>query len=82
MSDKAQVGINLHQVKGPDGKVWGAVSFISPLSSTTNIFPQEALEEIGPQLASEFLKLHDEVKRANMGLTVAGTMPEIKRKLT
>lgn len=82
MSEQQQVGINLHQVKGPDGKVWGAVTFVSPLSSTTNIFPQDVLEQIGPQLADEFSKLHDEVKRANMGLTVAGKMPEIKRKLT
>lgn len=81
MEQQSQVGINLHMVKGPDGKSWGAVSFITALSSTTNIFPQEALQEIGPKLAAEFEKLHDEVKRTNMGLSVVTTMPEVKRKL-
>jgi hypothetical protein len=76
-----QVGINLHPVKGPDGKTWGAVTFVTPLSSATNIFPQEALQQIGPQLAQEFEKLHEEVKRTNMGLSVATKMPDIKKRI-
>ena len=81
MDQQTQVGINLHQVKGPDGKTWGAVSFITPLSSTTNIFPEDALEQIGPQLAGEFTKLHEEVKRANMGLSVVTKMPDIQKRI-
>ena len=73
--------MNLHQVKGPDGKVWGAVTFITQLSSSTNIFPEAALEQIGPQLATEFEKLHEEVKRANMGLSVVTKMPDIQKRI-
>lgn len=80
-AQQQQVGINLHMVKGPDGKNWGAVTFITALTSVTNIFPQEALEQIGPGLAKEFEKLHDEVKRTNMGLTLATKMPEIKKRI-
>lgn len=78
---ETQVGVNLHQVSGPDGKVWGAITFITPLSSSTNIFPEAALEQIAPQFAGEIVKLHEEVKRANMGLTIASKMPDIKRKI-
>ena len=81
MTEQQPVGINLHPVKGPDGKTWGAVTFVTGLTSSTNIFPEDALAQIGPQLAGEFEKLHAEVKRTNMGLTLADKMPTIKKRI-
>lgn len=77
MSD---VHIGFAPAQGPDGKTWGVMSVLSGAVNTQVAFPQEMLEGLSEKLPAELSKLLAEVKRANLGLVTALTLPKGMQK--
>jgi hypothetical protein len=77
-----QVQVAMGVVPGPDDKKWGSITFMpSPMCSIAFAFPADALEGMAGSFPEGLRNLAAEVKRANMGLVIAGAMPPIKEKI-
>lgn len=76
----SEVAIGFNAAQGPDGKTWAVMNLVSGAMNTQVAFPEALLSELAEKLPEQLAGLLAEVKRANLGLVTALTLPEGMKK--